>query len=57
MKTFVVRYVEEVEYECKVKAKTEDEAREIVNDGSTPNETIVDATHFQITEVYEESNE
>ena len=39
------------------KAKTEDEAREIVNDGSTPNETIVDANHFQITEVYEESNE
>lgn len=57
MKTFVVRYVEEVEYECKVKAKTEDEAREIVNDGSTPNETIIDANHFQITEVYEESNE
>lgn len=52
-KIFNITFVEECTSEVKVKAKTLEEAEEIVNSGDFTNDEIIERDHFQITDSYE----
>ena len=54
MKTFVIDFVEEVTSQVKIKAKSLEEAEEIVNSGDFSGDEVTDRDHFQITNAYEE---
>ena len=55
MKVYNITFVEECTSQVKIKAKTLEEAEEIVNSGDFTGDEIIERDHFQITESYEES--
>ena len=55
MKTFNITFVEECTSQVKIKAKTLEKAKEIVNSGDFTGDEIIERDHFEITESYEES--
>ena len=55
MKTYVIDFVEEVTSQVKIKAKTSKEAEEILNSGDFTGDEVIDRDHFQIINIYEES--
>jgi hypothetical protein len=57
MKTFNITFVEEVTSQVKIEAETLEEAKEMVDFGNFANDEIIERDHFQITEIYEESEE
>ena len=57
MKTFVIDFVEEVTSQVKIKAKSLEEAEEIVNSGDFSGDEVTDRDHFQIINACEESDE
>ena len=57
MKTYVIDFVEEVTSQVKIKAKTLKEAEEILNSGDFTGDEVIDRDHFQIINIYEESEE
>tara|TARA_R100000781_G_scaffold52132_1_gene34261 strand:+ start:210 stop:419 length:210 start_codon:yes stop_codon:yes gene_type:complete len=57
MKTYEIEFVEECTSKVKIKAKSEKEAREIIESGDFIGDKIIDRDHFQITECYEISED
>ena len=56
-KEYEIEFVEECTSKVKIKAKSEKEAREIVESGDFIGDKIIDRDHFQITECYEISED
>ena len=52
MKIYQINFVEECTSEVKIKAKSENEARKIVESGDFIGDKIIDRNHFQITECF-----
>jgi len=57
MKVYNISFVELVTSQVKIKAKTLEEAKEIVNSGDFTGDEVIDRDNFEITESYEESEE
>lgn len=57
MKVYNISFVELVTSQVKIKAKTLEEAKEIVNSGDFSGDEVIDRDNFEITESYEESEE
>ena len=55
MKVYNITFVEECTSQVKIKAKTLEEAKEIVNSGDFTGDEVIDRDNFEITESYEES--
>jgi hypothetical protein len=55
MKVYNISFVELVTSQVKIKAKTLEEAKEIVNSGDFTGDEVIDRDNFEITESYEES--
>jgi len=55
MKVYNISFVELVTSQVKIKAKTLEEAKEIVNSGDFSGDEVIDRDNFEITESYEES--
>jgi hypothetical protein len=55
MKVYNITFVEECTSQVKIKAETLEKAKEIVNSGEFTGDEIIERDHFQITEIYEES--
>lgn len=57
MKTFNITFSEECISQVKIQANTLDEAKKIVKSGDFTGDEIIDRDQFQITKIYEESEE
>ena len=52
MKKYVIHFVEECTSEVEIKAKSENEAKAIVESGDFIGDKIIDRDHFQIKECF-----
>jgi hypothetical protein len=57
MKVYNISFVELVTSQVKIKAKTLEKAKKIVNSGYFYGDEVIDRDNFEITESYEESEE
>ena len=57
MKTYEIEFVEECTSKVKIKAKSKNEAKKIIESGDFMGDKIIDRDHFQITECYEISED
>tara|TARA_R100000329_G_C7517700_1_gene182517 strand:+ start:454 stop:627 length:174 start_codon:yes stop_codon:yes gene_type:complete len=57
MKVYNISFIEECTSQVKIKAETLEKAKEIVNSGDFSGDEIIERSHFQIIDSYEESEE